>query len=126
MRNLVLGGLLAVTSTTAVAYVIVNPTPRSCVVRFDEPKLVGAVAQTPAEEPTCTKCKSNVVDVVDLNTAYPVGPGPSASNISFDEPPYAKPRQPALVAAQYDGPPSEVAPAPRDGAELAPSPRLAK
>ena len=109
MRNLVLGGLLAVTSATAVAYVIVNPTSRPSNVCYDEPKPAEVVA--PTEEPSCPKCKSTVVDVVDLTTAYPVGPQPNG--ISFDEPPYAKPRQPALVAAQYDGPPSEVAPAPR-------------
>ena len=111
MRNLVLGGLLAVTSATAVAYVIVNPTPRPCNVCYDEPKLVEVVA--PIEETSCPKCKSNVVDVVDLSTAYPVGPVSGGNAISFDEPPYAKPRQPALVAAQYDAPLSEVAPAPR-------------
>ena len=113
MRNLVLGGLFAVTSTTAVAYVIVNPTPRSCAVRFEEPKLVEVVAPIPVDESSCPKCKSNVVDVVDLSSAYPVGPQPSATNISFDEPPYAKPRQPALVATQFEVPLSEVAPAPR-------------
>ena len=126
MRNLVLGGLFAVTSATAVVYVIVNPAPRSCSVRFEEPQPAEVAAPTAVEEPSCTKCKSNVVDVVDLTTAYPVGPQPSANTISFDEPPYAKPRPPALIATQFEVPLSEVAPAPRDAAELAPAPRSAK
>jgi len=126
MRNLVLGGLLAVTAAAAVAYVIVNPTPRPCSVRIEEPVHAEVTAPTLTEEPACAKCKSNVVDVVDLSTAYPVGPQPSATNISFDEPPFAKPRQPALIATQFEMPLSEAAPAPRDAAELAPTPRLSK
>jgi hypothetical protein len=126
MRNLVLGGLLAVTSATAVLYVIVNPTPRSCSVRIEEPKPAEVTAPTATEEPSCPKCKSNVVDVVDLNTAYPVGPQTGGNAISFDEPPYAKPRAQGLVPTKFEMPLSEEAPAPRDAAELAPSPRLAK
>ena len=113
MRNLVLGGLLAVTSATAVAYVIVNPTPRSSAVCFGEPKPAEMDAPALAGEPSCPKCKSNVVDVVDLTTAYPVGPVPGGNAISFDEPPYAKPRQQGLVPTKFEMPLSEEAPAPR-------------
>ena len=104
MRNLVLGGLLAVTSATDVIYAVVNPTPKP-VVCIEQPKPVDV--SVPTEEPGCSKCKPAVVDVVDLNAAYPITTQTPGSTVSFDEPPFAKPKQPKafqdLVRAT-DGP----------------------
>jgi len=106
MRNLTLGGLLVVTSAAAIAYVYTNPTSGTCQTRSAE--AVTAVEETSG----CTACKPGVVDVVDLNTAYPVATALAESTISFDEPPLAKPRGDILPAA-FELPASEIAPAPR-------------
>jgi len=126
MRNLVLGGLLAVTSATAVAYVIVNPAPKPCSACVEPTPPTEVAAPSPSEEtpPSCSKCKPSVVDVVDLTTAYPVGP--TGTGVSFDEPPLAKPRSPQLIATRYESTLGEEAPMPREAAELAPAPRPAK
>ncbi len=126
MRNLVLGGLLAVTSATAVAYVLVNPAPKPCSACVEPAPPAEVVAPSTCEEvsPTCSKCKSGVVDVVDLTTAYPVGP--TGTGVSFDEPPLAKPRSPQLIATRFESTLAEEAPMPREAAELAPAPRPAK
>ena len=106
MRNLTLGGLLVLTSAAAIAYVYTNPTSGTC-------KTCSTEAVIAVEESTgCTTCKPGVVDVVDLNTAYPVATALAESTISFDEPPLAKPRGDVLPAA-FELPASEIAPAPR-------------
>ena len=106
MRNLTLGGLLVLTSAAALAYVYTNPTSGTC-------KTCSTEAATAVEDSTgCTACKPGVVDVVDLNTAYPVATALAESTISFDEPPLAKPRGDVLPAA-FELPASEIAPAPR-------------
>ena len=122
MRNLVLGGLLAVTSATAVIYAVVNPTPKP-VVCTEQPKPVEIAL--PTEEPGCSKCKPGVVDVVDLNAAYPITTQTPGSTVSFEEPPFAKPKQPGIIPAEFVAP-VEQAPAPREAAELAPAPKLVK
>ena len=130
MRNLTLGGLLVLTSAAAVAYVYRNPELTPCTVCRVEPAdtdepATGAVEPSPGDA-CCPKCKSNVVDVVDLSTAYPVGSPLTGTNISFDEPPLAKPRSQVILPAQFELPATESAPPPRDAAELAPSPRILK
>lgn len=107
MRNLTLGGLLVLTSAAAIAYVYTNPTSGNCKTCPVE----AAIAAVPAVEET-TACKPGVVDVVDLNSAYPVTGALAESTISFDEPPLAKPRGDVLPAA-FELPASEIAPAPR-------------
>lgn len=110
MRNLTLGGLLVLTSAAAIAYVYTNPTAGTCKTCPTE----AATATVPAvgETTGCTACKPGVVDVVDLNSAYPVTSALDESTISFDEPPLAKPRGDVLPAA-FELPASEIAPAPR-------------
>lgn len=117
MRNLTLGALLVLTSAAAIAYVYRNPESSPCTVCQVEPADTTEPA-TGAEEPStgdacCPKCKSNVVDVVDLNTAYPVGSPLTGTNISFDEPPLAKPRSQVILPAQFELPAPELAPSPR-------------
>ncbi len=110
MRNLTLGGLLVLTSAAAIAYVYTNPTSGSC--KTCPADAVIGTATAVEESTGCTTCKPGVVDVVDLNTAYPVNSAFTESMISFDEPPLAKPRGDVLPAA-FELPASEIAPAPR-------------
>ena len=110
MRNLTLGGLLILTSAAAIAYVYTNPTAGSC--RICPTETVISAVPAVGETTGCTLCKPVVVDVVDLNTAYPVTGALAESTISFDEPPLAKPRGDVLPAA-FELPASEIAPAPR-------------
>ena len=110
MRNLTLGGLLVLTSAAAIGYVYTNPTSGTCKTCPTE----AAISTVPAVEETtgCTACKPGVVDVVDLHSAYPASRALGESTISFDEPPFAKPRGDLLPAA-FELPASEIAPAPR-------------
>lgn len=121
MRNLALGGLLVFTSAAAIAYVYTKPAEQPASARIEE------AARTPdvcPEESGCPSCQSNVVDVVDLNTAYQsASPVPG---VSFDEPPLAKPRPQSIIPARFEQPDLELAPSPRDAAEVAPAPRLVK
>ena len=124
MRHLALVGLLILTSGAAIAYVYTTPTPKPCEALGAEPQPDDAIPLPRLEfVPVCPKCKPAVVDVVDLNAAYPVGAASVGSEISFDEPPFAKPRTPQIIAAQFEVPVVEPAPAPRDAPELAPEPR---
>ncbi len=122
MRNLALVGLLVCTSAAAVAYVVVHPDNAPSAPTAP----VAAETESPPCDSCCTNCKSEVVDVVDLGTAYPVGTPSGIAGVSFDEPPLAKPRQPELIPARFEEPASELAPAPREAAELAPVPRILK
>lgn len=110
MRNLTLGVLLVLTSAAAIAYVHTNPTAGTCKTGPTEE----TIATVPAvgETTVCITCSPGVVDVVDLNSAYPATGAPAESTISFDEPPLAKPRGDVLPAA-FELPASEIAPAPR-------------
>ena len=110
MRHFVLGGLLVLTSAAAIAYVYANPTATPCCLSESTP--VAAAAEDSSASPCCEKCKSGVVDVVDLNSAYSVNTA-SSSTISFDEPPLAKPRAIEFLPAQFEETNSELAPAPR-------------
>ena len=123
MRHFVLVGLVIATSSAAVAYVCSHSNRSKCGTCILSP--VEDSTPAPSDEPACAKCKSNVVDVVDLNTAYPVTTQTPGSTVSFEEPPFAKPRQPELLPTQFEVP-AELAPAPREATELAPAPRLVK
>ncbi len=121
MRNLALGGLLVFTSAAAIAYVYTKPAEQPASARIEE------AARTPdvcPEESGCPSCQSNVVDVVDLNTAY--HSASQVPGVSFDEPPLAKPRPQSIIPARFEQPDLELAPSPRDAAEVAPAPRLVK
>lgn len=112
MRNLALGGLLVLTSAAAIGYVYTNPTPPPCTTCQSEFRETEVTVEEPAPgESGCPSCKPAVVDVVDLNTAYQ---GASQiPGVSFDEPPLAKPRTPAVTPTSFEEPISELAPAPR-------------
>ncbi len=122
MRNLALGSLLIFTSAAAIAYVYTKPNEQPAPTRIAETE--AAPTGIGADEPGCPSCQSNVVDVVDLNTAYQsASPVPG---VSFDEPPLAKPRPHSVIPARFEQPALELAPSPRDAAELAPAPRSVK
>lgn len=110
MRHFVLGGLLVLTSAAAIAYVYANPTATPCCLSESIPVATGSEDSLPS--PCCEKCKSGVVDVVDLNSAYSANTA-SSGTISFDEPPLAKPRSTEFLPAQFEETNSELAPAPR-------------
>ena len=111
MRQFVLGGLLVLTSAAAIAYVYANPTSTPCCLSESTPIATGS-DDSLSGSPCCEKCKSGVVDVVDLNTAYSANAA-SNSTISFDEPPLAKPNLTKFIPVQFEDPNSELAPAPR-------------
>ncbi len=111
MRHFVLGGLLVLTSAAAIAYVYANPTATPCCLSESIPVATGS-DDSSSVSPCCEKCKSGVVDVVDLSSAYSVNTA-SSSTISFDEPPLAKPRSTEFLPAQFEETNSELAPAPR-------------
>jgi len=123
MRNFSLGALFILTSAAAIAYVYTKPDCKPCATLWAQPSPV--VEQTATVEPTCPSCKPAVVDVVDLNTAYPVVDSSGVATISFDEPPLAKPRG-AVLPAHFEVPVTELTPAPRGAYEVAPAPRMAK
>ena len=112
MRHIVLGGLLVLTSAAAIAYVYANPIATPCCLSELTPVATGSDDSSLAS-PCCEKCKSGVVDVVDLNSAYTANALVGGATISFDEPPLAKPRSTEFLPAQFEESNSELAPAPR-------------
>ena len=111
MRNFTLGALLLLTSVAAIAYVYQKP---ACPAGEPCPlEMLSGPEATAGDIPVaapCEKCKGGVVDVVDLTTAYANSPA-NGTAISFEEPPYAKPRD--VQPVQFEQPTVEIAPAPR-------------